>query len=368
MQEITNDSGLLGSIKHSGPRGRVRMMNRRGRKKFLGEGIKMPDEKETENQALTQPPRPDLDSRATLTISGQKFECDASDLEHRKFLGRGAYGVVEEMVHRPSNTVLAVKRIMATVNNQEQKRLLMDLDINMRSGSCEFTVEFYGALFREGDVWICMEVMEASLDHFYKKLKANKERIPENVMAKIAKSVVQALQYLHTELHVIHRDVKPSNILINKAGAVKICDFGISGYLVDSIAKTKDAGCRPYMAPERINPDQTGNGYDIKSDVWSLGITLMELATGEFPYSKWESPFQQIKQVVMEASPKLPTDQFSAEFCDFIAKCLNKDYKLRWNYTELLEHPFVVNQEDVDMAAYVNEVIEKYGNLNETSN
>jgi len=329
--------------------------------------ITVPDENPENQDALNQPPRPDLDSRATLTINGNRFECDAAHLEHRKFLGRGAYGVVEEMIHRPSNTVLAVKRIAATVNSQEQKRLLMDLDINMRSGSCEHTVEFYGALFREGDVWICMEVMEASLDHFYKKLKKNNERIPETYMAKIAKSIVQALHYLHTELHVIHRDVKPSNILVNRAGAVKICDFGISGYLVDSIARTKDAGCRPYMAPERINPDGAGDGYDIKSDVWSLGISLMELATGDFPYAKWDSPFQQIKQVVMEDSPKLPADQFSPEFCDFIAKCLNKNYKERLNYSQLLEHPFLANAADVDMAAYVNGVIEQFGPLNETS-
>jgi serine/threonine protein kinase len=338
----------------------------RGRGKFRGPGFKMPEEKD---EKLTKPPRDDLDSKATLTIGGRKFECDASDLEHRRFLGRGAYGVVEEMIHRPSNTILAVKRLNATVNNQEQKRLLMDLDINMRSGSCEFTVEFYGALFREGDVWICMEVMEASLDQFYKKLKLHGERIPENVMGKIARSVVQALHYLHTELHVIHRDVKPSNILINKAGAVKICDFGISGYLVDSIARTKDAGCRPYMAPERINPDNSGNGYDIKSDVWSLGITMMELATGEFPYSKWENPFQQIKQVVLEDSPKLPTSQFSPEFCDFIDKCLNKNNRERWNYSQLMEHTFIKKaaQEEVDMAGYVTDVIHKYGNLNESA-
>lgn len=73
-------------------------------------------------------------------------------------LGRGAYGYVEKMKHIPSGTIMAVKRIAATVNSQEQKRLLMDLDISMRSSDCPYTVQFYGAMFREGDVWICMEV------------------------------------------------------------------------------------------------------------------------------------------------------------------------------------------------------------------
>lgn len=79
-------------------------------------------------------------------------------------------------------------------------------------------------------------------------------------------------------------------------GDIKLCDFGISGQLVDSIARTKDAGCRPYMAPERIDP-QRAKGYDVRSDVWSLGITLMEVATGKFPYPKWGSVFEQLYQV-----------------------------------------------------------------------
>lgn len=244
----------------------------------------------------------------------------------------------------------------------------MDLDISMKTRPCEFTVEYFGALFREGEVMICMEVMDGSLDHLYKKLKTDKQRIPENIMARIAKSVVEALNYLKAELGVIHRDVKPSNILINRQGKVKICDFGISGHLVDSIAKTKDAGCRPYMAPERINPEGTDKGYDIKSDVWSLGITLMELAQGEFPYAKWENPFMMIKQVVMEASPKLPADQFSPDFCDFVDKCLIKIPAERWNYTQLLDHPFITNAPEVDMAVYVQSVIDKLGPLNENPN
>ena len=75
-----------------------------------------------------------------------------------------------------------------------------------------------------------------------------------------------------------------------------MCDFGISGKLVDSIAKTRDAGCRPYMAPERIDP-QRARGYDVRSDVWSLGITLIEISTGRFPYRKWNSVFDQLQQV-----------------------------------------------------------------------
>lgn len=110
---------------------------------------------------------------------------DADGLEKICDLGRGAYGIVEKMRHVQSGTVMAVKRITATVNTQEQKRLLMDLDISMRSSACPYTVHFYGALFREGDVWICMEVMDTSLDKFYPKVFKNNKTMSEDVLGKV---------------------------------------------------------------------------------------------------------------------------------------------------------------------------------------
>ncbi|RXN02155.1 Dual specificity mitogen-activated protein kinase kinase 6 [Acipenser ruthenus] len=267
-----------------------------------------------------QPPR-DLDSKACVTIGEKNFEMKADDLEQISELGRGAYGVVDKMRHVPSGLIMAVKRIRATVNSQEQKRLLMDLDISMRTVDCHFTVTFYGALFREGDVWICMELMDTSLDKFYKQVIEKGMAIPENILGKITVSIVKALEHLHSRLSVIHRDVKPSNVLINTLGQVKMCDFGISGYLVDSVAKTMDAGCKPYMAPERINPELNQKGYSVKSDIWSLGITMIELAILRFPYDSWGTPFQQLKQVVEEPSPQLPADKFSGEFADFTSQC-----------------------------------------------
>lgn len=130
---------------------------------------------------LRTPPR-NLDTKATITIDEKTFDVEADDLEKISELGRGAYGVVEKMRHIKTNTVMAVKRITATVNTIEQKRLLMDLDISMRSSDCIFTVHFYGALFREGDVWICMEVMECSLDKFYPIVFNNKRTMPEGTI------------------------------------------------------------------------------------------------------------------------------------------------------------------------------------------
>lgn len=137
-----------------------------------------------------------LDRRTTITIDEKTFEVDADDLEKLCDLGRGAYGVVEKMRHRQTNTEMAVKRITHTVNSQEQKRLLMDLDISMRASACPYTVHFYGALFREGDVWICMEVMDTSLDKFYPKVFKNKRIISEDILGKVGGNKVSVCSSL----------------------------------------------------------------------------------------------------------------------------------------------------------------------------
>lgn len=177
------------------------------------------------------------------------YQFTSDDLEDLGEIGRGAFGAVNKMVFKANDMVMAVKRIRSTVDEKEQKQLLMDLEVVMKSNDCNYIVQFYGALFKEGDCWICMELMDTSLDKFYKYIfEHKKQRIPESILAKITVATVHALNYLKEHLKIIHRDVKPSNILLHKRGDIKLCDFGISGQLVDSIAKTKDAGCRPYMA------------------------------------------------------------------------------------------------------------------------
>uniref|UniRef100_A0A8C7FEP5 mitogen-activated protein kinase kinase n=1 Tax=Oncorhynchus kisutch TaxID=8019 RepID=A0A8C7FEP5_ONCKI len=294
--------------------------------------------------AAATPPR-DLDSKACVTIGEKNFVVKADDLEQIGELGRGAYGVVDKMRHMPSGLIMAVKRIRATVNTQEQKRLLMDLDISMRTVDCFYTVTFYGALFREGDVWICMELMDTSLDKFYKQVIEKGMTIPEDILGKMAVSV---------RLTMSHHS--PSNILINTQGQVKMCDFGISGYLVDSVAKTMDAGCKPYMAPERINPETNQKGYNVKSDIWSLGITMIELAILRFPYDSWGTPFQQLKQVVEEPSPQLPADQFSPELVDFTSLCLFFSCGF---FSPSQQHPFFISHEslDTDVASFVKVIL-----------
>ncbi|XP_055641394.1 dual specificity mitogen-activated protein kinase kinase 4 isoform X2 [Toxorhynchites rutilus septentrionalis] len=299
---------------------------------------------------------------------GQIYDFTADDLIDEGEIGRGAFGAVNRMKFIRTDTVMAVKRIRSTVDEKEQKQLLMDLEVVMKSNDCNAIVTFYGALFKEGDCWICMELMDTSLDKFYKFIcDCQHDRIPESILGQITLATVRALNYLKEELEIIHRDVKPSNILLKRNGDIKLCDFGISGQLVDSIARTKDAGCRPYMAPERIDP-QRARGYDVRSDVWSLGITLMEVATGKFPYPKWGSVFEQLSQVVEGDPPRLLPSyngmEFSTDFVNFVNTCLIKDEKDRPKYGKLLLHPFIQRAEKshTDVSAYVGEVLESMAN------
>eukprot|EP00118_Oscarella_pearsei_P025704 m.308619 g.308619 ORF g.308619 m.308619 type:complete len:375 (+) comp44385_c0_seq1:84-1208(+) len=283
-----------------------------------------------------------------LAFKDKNYHCIPTDLLDLGVVGEGAFGTVNRMVHKDSGTQMAVKRVHITVDESEMKRLNMDLDVIRKSNNA-YIVKFYGVLFGEGYVWICMEMMDTSMDKLYQLVyKSLGQQIPEGIIGKINASVVNALRYLKDKLQIIHRDVKPSNILLDRQGNVKLCDFGISGQLRDSIAQTKDVGCRPYMPPERI---QGAQAYDVRSDVWSLGLSLIELATGKFPYPEWKTVFDQLSQVVHGDPPQLPNSDghFSPSFEAFVASCLVKDAEKRPKYKELMEHSFYTKYAALDI-------------------
>ncbi|XP_041941085.1 dual specificity mitogen-activated protein kinase kinase 4a isoform X7 [Alosa pseudoharengus] len=377
----SNNAGSTATIHHHQAQSQhiTTMSSMQGKRKALKLNFANPPIKPSTRFTLNTAPPPfqnphierlrgSIESSGKLKISEQLCDFTAEDLKDLGEIGRGAYGSVNKMVHKPSNQIMAVKRIRSTVDEKEQKQLLMDLDVVMRSSDCPYIVQFYGALFREGDCWICMELMSTSLDKFYKYVYGELDDvIPEEILGKITLVTVKALNHLKENLKIIHRDIKPSNILLDRNGNIKLCDFGISGQLVDSIAKTRDAGCRPYMAPERIDPSASRQGYDVRSDVWSLGITLYELATGRFPYPKWSSVFDQLTQVVKGDPPHLSNSeerQFSPKFINFVNLCLTKDESKRPKYRELLvssKHPFILMYEErrVDVASYVCRILDQ---------
>lgn len=161
------------------------------------------------------------------------------------------------------------------------------------------------------------------------------------MLGKIAEAVLGGLTYLYRTHRIMHRDIKPSNVLVNSRGQIKLCDFGVSSELDNSVADTF-VGTGTYMAPERIQ----GSPYTVKSDVWSVGLTLMELAIGKFPFgnnsdsedepSGPQGILDLLQQIVLEPAPKLPkSDAFPQILEDVVAKCLMKDPEQRPTPQEL---------------------------------
>lgn len=128
------------------------------------------------------------------------------------------------------------------------RQLKNEVETIKDAATCHDVVAFYGVTFKEGDCYICMELMSTSLEKVYKAVHHMGERFNEDVLGIIGVTVLDALNCLKKLKGIMHRDVKPSNILLSLDGIVKLCDFGISGYLENSIARTRDVGCRPYMA------------------------------------------------------------------------------------------------------------------------
>lgn len=164
------------------------------------------------------------------------------DLEKLGELGSGNGGVVIKVRHK-SGLIMARKLIHLEVKQAIKLQIIRELKV---LHECNFAhiVGFYGAFYSDGEISICMEYMDAgSLDLILKKAG----RIPENILGKITVAVLKGLSYLRDKHAIMHRDVKPSNILINSSGEIKICDFGVSGQLIDSMANSF-VGTRSYMS------------------------------------------------------------------------------------------------------------------------
>ncbi|XP_045156807.2 dual specificity mitogen-activated protein kinase kinase 5-like [Mercenaria mercenaria] len=258
----------------------------------------------------------------------------ADDLQQIALIGSGNGGHVYKAFHIPTQRLMAVKIIQLDVDIEVQKKILLELEILYKCHSPSI-IGFYGAFFIENRISICTEFMDGgSLDNY--------GQIPEPILGRMAVNMVQGLIYMWS-LKILHRDIKPSNILVNTDGYVKLCDFGVSTQLVESITKSH-VGTNAYMAPERIKAEH----YGAPSEVWSLGVTLYELAAGEFPFDKMleegnVNVLRLCNTILEEKSPTLPEEKFSAALCDFVARCLHKDPQKRITHPELLAHPYIQN-------------------------
>lgn len=282
--------------------------------------------------------------RGDIRIILANGQVSHTDIQHQDILGHGNGGTVYRALHTSTSRIIAVKVIPLDVTPDVQKQIISELEILFQCSS-PFIIEFYGAFFVENRISICTEYMDGgSLDQY--------GWIPEPVLGRIAVSVVKGLLYLW-ELKIMHRDVKPSNILVSTRGQVKLCDFGVSRQLVNSIATTY-VGTHAYMAPERIQGDE----YSIRSELWSLGVSLLEMALGRFPYpteshggAETFLPIALLQCIVHENPPRLPEDKFSPAFVDFVSQCMQKNPISRLTPEAVLAHPFIASNDDgnVDM-------------------
>ncbi|PHH58903.1 hypothetical protein CDD81_4167 [Ophiocordyceps australis] len=294
-----------------------------------------------------------------------KLDLRPEDLEILKELGSGNGGTVSKVKHLTTGTVMARKVIHVEAKKEMRKRIVRELQI-MHGCHSDYIVNFYGAFLNSNnDVIMCMEYMDVgSLDRVSRVFGP----IRVDVLGKIAEATLGGLTYLYSKHHIMHRDIKPSNILVNSRGSIKLCDFGVSGELINSIADTF-VGTSTYMAPERIQ----GEKYTVKSDVWSFGLSIMELAIGKFPFAASEQFSDEecapagildlLQQIVHEPAPSLPkSDAFPSILEDMIQKCLYKKPEERPTPQELLDRdPFVqaAKRTPVDLKQWAVGLMEK---------
>ncbi|ORY39589.1 mitogen-activated protein kinase [Rhizoclosmatium globosum] len=264
------------------------------------------------------------------------------DLEFVEELGHGAGGSVAKVVHIPSGAIMARKYLSVNVDAEQERKkaernLKNELKILHKCRS-EYIVSSFGAYISDGGVNVVMEYMDlGSLDSVYKQFGA----VPEEIVVKVAVRTLKGLVYLQ-KMNIVHRDIKPSNLLLNSAGQIKIADFGVSKELVNTQARTF-TGTQGYLAPERID---SGQIYGVVSDIWSLGLTLMEIATAVFPYAEaGESVFDLITFIKEKEAPRLPPGRFSEGFEGLVGLCLIKDHMERPAPDVLLQHPSCVAAE-----------------------
>ncbi|CAH9124945.1 unnamed protein product [Cuscuta epithymum] len=275
-----------------------------------------------------------------MTCGQKNYSANPDDYKLLEEVGYGASATVYRAIYLPLNDVVAVKcldldRCNSNLDDIRREAQTMSLihHPNVIRAFCSFVV---GSC-----LWVVMPFMaEGSCLHLMKI--AYPEGFEESAIGSILKETLKALEYLHRHGH-IHRDVKAGNILLDTNGDVKLADFGVSACMFDTGERRRSrntfVGTPCWMAPEVLQP---GAGYDFKADIWSFGITALELAHGHAPFSKYP-PMKVLLMTIQNAPPGLDYDRdkrFSKAFKEMVAMCLVKDQSKRPTADKLLKHSF----------------------------
>ncbi|KAH0456539.1 hypothetical protein IEQ34_014446 [Dendrobium chrysotoxum] len=318
--------------------------------KGSGKAAEIPREREIEG-AKEEPQLVETMMKGGSGGSAKKaYSVSPADYRLLDEVGQGASATVYRAMYIPFNEIVAVKCMdldrcnsnLDDIRREAQTMSLMDHP-NVVKGYCSFVVEH--------TLWVVMPFMaEGSSLHLMKVAYPN--GFEEHVIGSILKETLKALEYLHKH-GSIHRDVKAGNILLDSSGVVKLSDFGVTAGMFDKGDRQRSrntfVGTPCWMAPEVMQP---GGGYDFKADIWSFGITALELAHGHAPFSKYP-PMKVLLMTLQNAPPGLDYDRdrkFSKSFKEMVSMCLVKDQTKRPTAEKLLKHPFFKNAKPPELS------------------
>uniref|UniRef100_A0A3Q2NQU8 non-specific serine/threonine protein kinase n=1 Tax=Fundulus heteroclitus TaxID=8078 RepID=A0A3Q2NQU8_FUNHE len=258
-------------------------------------------------------------------------------------LGDGAFGKVYKAQNKQNGTLAAAK-VIDTKTEDELEDYMVEIEI-LASCDHHHIVKLLDAFYFEGKLWILIEFCAGgAVDAIMLELE---RPLTEPQIRVVCKQTLEALTYLH-EKKIIHRDLKAGNILLSLDGEVKLADFGVSAKNTNTLQRRDSFIGTPYwMAPEVVMCETSKDRpYDYKADIWSLGVTLIELAQIEPPNHEM-NPMRVLLKIAKSEPPTLmQPSRWSSEFNDFLRRALDKNVDNRWSSTQLLQHPFVTSVTD----------------------
>ncbi|XP_054643932.1 mitogen-activated protein kinase kinase kinase kinase 4-like isoform X1 [Dunckerocampus dactyliophorus] len=316
----------------------------------------------------------DSPAKSLVDIDLASLRDPAGIFELVEVVGNGTYGQVYKGRHVKTGQLAAIK--VMDVTEDEEEEIKLEINMLKKYSHHRNIATYYGAFIKKSppghddQLWLVMEFCGAgSITDLVKNTKGNS--LKEDWIAYISREILRGLAHLHAH-HVIHRDIKGQNVLLTENAEVKLVDFGVSAQLDRTVGRRNTFIGTPYwMAPEVIacdeNPDAT---YDYRSDLWSCGITAIEMAEGAPPLCDMH-PMRALFLIPRNPPPRLKSKKWSKKFFSFIEGCLVKNYTQRPPTEQLLKHPFIRDQPNerqvrIQLKDHIDRTKKKRGEKDET--